>query len=389
MESIECIEASCLSTADLAAWGSLQERYGLVRSPFFRPEFSRAAASVGARVEVAVVRRDGVAVAFWPFERLSNRRAGPVGGIMSDFQGVIADPEVEIEPRAILRRCGLRGYEFDHLLGAQKCFAPFHGCMFQSPYLDVGGGVEGYLARRGARSEDFRKAVQKARKARLECNSLALHYNDPSPESFRQIVRWKSEQFEQTGATNVFAKPHTIDLMQAMARETRPEFSGLVCALRIDGELAAAHMCLRSGPVLHVWVSSYNREFARRSPGILLLLELIESADTFGINLIDLGKGDEVYKNHFMTGAWQIAEGSVEISGLTTRARQATLRAKRRLMESPFRPAATAAARAAARVFPPARRWLKMRPRWRADAQSVELALDQALGRPRDANGPA
>jgi len=52
-------------------------------------------------------------------------------------------------------------------------------------------------------------------------------------------------------------------------------------------------------------------EFAKYSPGGILLLKLAEHAANAGIPVLDLGKGDEPYKASFMTGVVQLAEGAV------------------------------------------------------------------------------
>ncbi len=376
--TIECLDLLQLSACDIAAWSRLQESNPSLRSPFFRPEFGLVVANVLPRNQVAVMRREGEPIAFWPFERLSKHRAGPLGGMMSDYQGIIAAPDTEFDARAILRACGLRGYEFDHLLVGQTSLSRFKGSVSESRFIDVGGGLEGYVARRGSTSEDYRRGLQKHRKALREYSTIELQLDDRSEEAFRRLVSWKSEQFQQTGASNIFSRSCTVSLLSALREQRSAAFAGMVSSLRIGGDLAAVSYFLRSGLVLHGWVSAYNRAYSRHSPGILLLLELIKRADELGISMVDLGKGDEPYKIHFMTGSCLLAEGSIETSGAVTVARRMALRAKDRIMASPLRPAGRAAARAAAFVAPPVRRWLKMRPRWRAEAHEVQSALEQA-----------
>jgi CelD/BcsL family acetyltransferase involved in cellulose biosynthesis len=77
----------------------------------------------------------------------------------------------------------------------------------------------------------------------------------------------------------------------------------------------------------------FNKDFARYSPGLVLLLELARAAESVGIREIDLGKGDAQYKTAFATGVVPLLEGSVGASVLSTlpvRARTSARQALRR-----------------------------------------------------------
>ena len=55
---------------------------------------------------------------------------------------------------------------------------------------------------------------------------------------------------------------------------------------------------------------------------LLLLLQLVSSAETLGIKRIDLGKGDESYKRRFMSGSEMVAVGRAERPSLAMCARK-------------------------------------------------------------------
>ena len=69
---------------------------------------------------------------------------------------------------------------------------------------------------------------------------------------------------------------------------------------------------MRSAKVLHYWFPAYDRDYARYSPGVILLAELARAAPGLGIDTIDLGKGDADYKRRFATGGVQLLEGRIE-----------------------------------------------------------------------------
>jgi CelD/BcsL family acetyltransferase involved in cellulose biosynthesis len=82
------------------------------------------------------------------------------------------------------------------------------------------------------------------------------------------------------------------------------------------------HAGMRSDRLLHWWFPAYDSEFARFSPGIILLFRLAEELDRVGIRNIDLGKGDERYKQSVMSHAVEVHQGAVELPSLAANARR-------------------------------------------------------------------
>jgi CelD/BcsL family acetyltransferase involved in cellulose biosynthesis len=116
-------------------------------------------------------------------------------------------------------------------------------------------------------------------------------------------------------------------------------FAGVCSTLRAGDRLVAVHVGMRSPQVLHWWFPAYDRELARYSPGMILLFRLAEAAHSAGIRTIDLGKGDEDYKQRVMTRGVVIREGAVEMPSLLS-----TMRRLRRGMETSSRRGGLAAA---------------------------------------------
>ena len=82
---------------------------------------------------------------------------------------------------------------------------------------------------------------------------------------------------------------------------------------------------MRSRTAWHYWLPTYDRDFAKYSPGLILLLEMAAQAQALGIQTIDLGKGNALYKQRLMNGAVPLLEGVVPASPF--RAAVLTLRA--------------------------------------------------------------
>jgi hypothetical protein len=96
---------------------------------------------------------------------------------------------------------------------------------------------------------------------------------------------------------------------------------------------------------VHWWFPAYDPAFARDSPGLVLLAELLGAADEAGIGLLDFGKGDEDYKAWFSNRTIPLGIGHVESDRLTELRTGAARVAWRYALRSPVRDHALAARR--------------------------------------------
>src|SRR5262249_6837981 len=118
-------------------WMALQRGNPALASPYFHPEFTQAIAAVRNDVEIAVVEDAGRLAAFLPFQRRANAVGIPIGGIISDYQGLICAPSFVCDPHELVRHSGLVILDFDHLLASQLSFAPFQRYFASSPQMDL------------------------------------------------------------------------------------------------------------------------------------------------------------------------------------------------------------------------------------------------------------
>jgi CelD/BcsL family acetyltransferase involved in cellulose biosynthesis len=288
-----------LSAAQLDRWRAIVAADPALASPFLGPEFTGLVAAARPDVWVAVLDGGG----FFPFQRGRLGTGRPVGAGISDYQAVVAPPGLAWEPVALLRGCGLRTWEFDHLLAAQAPFAPYHRRRRSSPVIDVVGGPA--LAGGEAR---------KLRKLEREHGPVRFAVHDPG--AMATLLAWKSQQYVRTGAADVLARPWVRQVVEAAAGGAGVDGIGLLSTLRAGDRLVAAHLGLRSASVWHWWFPAYDPDLAAYSPGLLLLLRMVEAAPGLGVDRIDLGKGDAGYKQRLMTGVVEVAEGAVETPSL-------------------------------------------------------------------------
>ena len=72
-----------------------------------------------------------------------------------------------------------------------------------------------------------------------------------------------------------------------------------------------------AGATWHYWFPAYDATLhGRYSPGLVLILKMIEHARSEGITLIDFGKGTGRHKDQFANTANWVAAGTVELPSI-------------------------------------------------------------------------
>jgi CelD/BcsL family acetyltransferase involved in cellulose biosynthesis len=343
---IRAIPASQLSPRHLDIWSQLQQSDPALDSPLFRPEFTMAVAAGCDNVEVSVLEETGEPAGFFPFQRLPGDVGMPVAGRLNDFHGVVARQGAGWTAPELIRSSGLSAWHFHNVLSCQEPFGPFSWAQAASPYIDISAGYEVYckvLRERG--SDEIRRIGQKKRKMERELGSLRFVTHTTDKQVFESLICWKLQQYERTKATNFLAGRWKIDLLQRLSRTEGVCFSGMLSALYAGDRLAAVHLGLRSGGVLHGWFPAYNFEYFNYSPGQILWQQIIEAGPSLGIRRIDLGCGEERFKSNLMSGAILGGEGSVDLRGVRKWARRSWFRTCHWIKASPLRDVARGVAR--------------------------------------------
>ena len=298
-----------LGGADVDAWRRVQRSSDVMGNPFLAPEFAAAVAEVRPAAQVAVLR-EGSATCFFPFERHRLGMARSIGAGMSDCQGVVAPPDMALDGQALLRACGLRLWRFDHLLGHQASVLAPGAAQVPSALIDLQDGFEAYLADRRAVSKTLvSTAERKARKLEREVGPLRFVADDRDHVLVDRVVAWKRDQYVRTGVHDVLAAPETGVLLHRLLDARSDTFSGLLSVLYAGDHPVAVHLGLRTPTVVAWWLPAYDPAFARYSPGLTLLLRLAAWAAGTGVRWIDLGKGDEPYKDRFRSADTHVADG--------------------------------------------------------------------------------
>jgi len=357
---VATIAADQLTQTDIEIWLRILEQNPSLDSPYFRPEFVQAVGRARPGSEVGVLSENGEPVAFFPFERRGGRAGKPICGRLSDFQAVVAPPTLKIDPTELVKGCNLNVWDFDHLIVSQSEFAPHREFLDGAPYIDLAEGFEHYQqTRRELGAAELKQTQRKARKMSREVGELRLVDFDPDDsthaEMFDKTIRWKSDQYRATRITDVLSYKWIESLLRDLLEHRSQAFRGRLTALFAGEHLVSTHLGMESQGVLHYWFPTFNPQFAAYSPGRALLLEICRACEELGVQRIDLGRGMAPFKTRVMTGAVQVAVGSVDLRVWKKALRKTFQSTRDWVKSSPLR----YPARAPARVLYQIKEWME------------------------------
>lgn len=306
---IEIIRPDALRPDDRAAWDALRATEPGLDHPYLDPRYALAAANIPGAA-LAVFRRAGAAVGFFPFQR-RGRLIQPLGAPLTDYHGVIAAAREGLDPATVARRLGgvLR------VGGWMSPPAAAPGFIVRTRMAtDVTGGRDALVARLEDRSHRFFKNMRRLRRGfEREHGEPVFTWGERDPAVLDWIIAHKREQYRRSRRHDVFACGWTGALLHTLLETRAADFGLRVSSLRTAaGDLVAAEASLDDGRTLHLWFPTYDPAFARHGVGTLLTRMEMEQAAELGYRLVDFGAGDEGYKTALAEPAGAVFEGVAE-----------------------------------------------------------------------------
>jgi CelD/BcsL family acetyltransferase involved in cellulose biosynthesis len=315
---IEVIASKELGGDVLGEWAAIQESQPMLASPFFSPGFTAAVGSVRDNVRIAILRAGHEIVGLFPFQMIDPSSGHAIGEPVCDFQGIISAPDLGISAEALVAGCGLFRWSFTHLIALDDTFQSFRLSAFDSPFIDLTGGFARYrVERQQAGTQQLRQVERRRCQFEREIGQLCFEFDSGDVETLRATMRLKSEQYRRTGSYDRFAIGWIAALLERLLESRCADFGGMLSVLSTGGRLVAAHFGMRSRSVLNWWFPVYEVAFARYSPGLILLVEMMRAAEEAGLKRIDLGRGEAMYKRRFMTDASTVYSGCVALGPST------------------------------------------------------------------------
>jgi CelD/BcsL family acetyltransferase involved in cellulose biosynthesis len=309
---IDVLNPSELSAEDIARWSALQVADPAWDSPFLSPGWALAVErrQPGA-VKACVVRRDGRAVGFMAV-RVAGAVAMPAGAPMNDYQGLVAEPGLNLDPRRLVDALKVQRLDFSHMLADQPAFAPHMRGTAISYGLDVSGGYTAYAeGRRAAGSGVIKDIDKRRRKVEREVGPVRFSALEPCSDTLDQLLAWKRAQYGATGQTDVFATAWTVDLLCNLLQTQGEGFGGGLFTLHIGDQLAAVQFNLLGRRTVHAWIIAHDETFERYSPGLMLFQDILKWMDDKPYTMLDLGAGDYRFKLQLSNLRRPVAHGFV------------------------------------------------------------------------------
>jgi CelD/BcsL family acetyltransferase involved in cellulose biosynthesis len=164
-----------------------------------------------------------------------------------------------------------------------------------------------------AGSNLFERERYKRRRLSKEVGEVRFEIISTAADVFDQVLVWKSDQLRTTGKSDSWPPPATRALLNEIKEMETSGFAGMLSALFAGERLIAGHFGVRSETDWHWWFPSYDPTYSKYSPGLILLLEMAKSAESVGLELIDLGAGPSAYKERFANASAKVAGGAVEL----------------------------------------------------------------------------
>jgi CelD/BcsL family acetyltransferase involved in cellulose biosynthesis len=311
---IDVIAPSALSAADIARWSALQAARREWDSPFLSPGWALASERRqprGGEVRVCVLREAGQAVGFLSV-RVAGDVAMPAGAPMNDYQALVAEPGLMIDPQRLVDALRVDRLDFSHMLTDQVAFAPHMRGTALSYVIETPDGYAAYAeGRRAAGSGVIKDIDKRRRKAEREIGPVRFTALDPDEAALGQLLAWKRAQYRATGQTDVFAAAWTADLLRDLFKSRDEGCRGGLFTLHIGEQLAAAQFNLLGRRTIHAWVIAHDEAFERASPGLMLFQDILKWMDQTAYRALDLGAGDYRFKLQLASLHRPVAHGFV------------------------------------------------------------------------------
>jgi CelD/BcsL family acetyltransferase involved in cellulose biosynthesis len=309
---ISVIRPSELGADEISVWHSMQRKTESLLNPFLCPEFAVAVDRFQPDARVAVLADGSEIVGFFPFQRKRLGVAMPIGAGLNDCQGLIHAPDLDWDPRELLRACKVSVWQFDHLTNGQGPFERHAVIVASAPVIDLTEGFAAYWENLRVKSPKFsRNLIRRTNRLEREFDNLLFVMDSRDLAGLRTLMSWKSDQYRRTGWVDRFDRPWIVGLVDYLFSTHNEWFGGLLSLLYAGETLVAAHFGIRAGRVLAAWFPAYDTHFSSQSPGLINYMRMAEGATTIGVDLISLGKGTEPYKESLMNRHLLVSEGIV------------------------------------------------------------------------------
>ena len=177
---------------------------------------------------------------------------------------------------------------------------------YSSYYTDITEGVDAWLAQRDG---DFRREVRRRARRAAE-QGFRIFTAVDSAEIVQRLPRLQTfylrRKAERGGEGYRFDDAMSRAIEDALELSTPGRFG--LSVLERDDLIIGMQFALRAGMRMSSWMTGYDPkpEWSRLGTGIATLLEALEAGARTGCEIVDLGVGDESYKETFQDATFPL-----------------------------------------------------------------------------------
>lgn len=301
-----------LTQEETTAWDQLL-RQDDVRRAFMSRHYIDAAAITGMDVIVLILYDENAPCGFLPLQRMAGLRGRvgifePVGGIMTDYFGLVAAPgmRIDIQQLLVATHGKVNAVLFTHLdetqaihgLTGEESRVGLRALLVSSPAQ----AVDEYWTRLRQSDKKLVYDTERGEKKLInEVGPVTFEWISQKPaEDMVWLIAYKKAQYQRTGKAQApLFDARNVALLNGLLSSHEESCQGILSVLRCGGNTIAVHFGLRCYDMLHYWFPVYDPQFATYSPGRILLKHLFSAAAGQGVHLFDHGEGDTQSKRKF------------------------------------------------------------------------------------------
>jgi CelD/BcsL family acetyltransferase involved in cellulose biosynthesis len=214
------------------------------------------------------------------------------GAPMCGYQGLVAEPGVEIDARRLARALGVHRFDFAHMLASQSVFAPYAKGRAASAVIEAPDGYAAYAGERRESRYALLKDLDKTRRrAHREAGRVVFTARSASKADLERLIELMREKHRASGQADIFAAGWPQRLAQGLFVSREPDFGGALFTLHFGDRLAAAHFHLMGSKTIHAWLTAEEEALGCFTPSLLLLQDALRWMDDTPYERLDLGHG--------------------------------------------------------------------------------------------------
>lgn len=299
---VSIIKTIELGRREIARWREIQFNTPHLQNPFLTPEWALIVAAAQKDARTAIIEDNSKIIGFVSIQNAGGNTGMGLGNPICDYDGIICEDDVNIDLTEVVRAFGLSRIDFSNL-PAQSAINKNAIKLTNSSLTCNINELRAKIAQTSKKSSANLKNLSRI-KRKLADNGHTVEFaiDVKDNAALEQMLVWKSAQYQSTGQNDILKHEWVGQTIRRVHDFKNEYFNGQLCALRIDGELAAVSTSINSGAVTHAWFTAYDPNFAKYSPGNLLFFEELMQADNPNVETYDFGTGHYSYKEHYANG---------------------------------------------------------------------------------------